>query len=101
MLPVARNTVFFLYLAPDGRTIEMAVSVGLVKKGKEVEGVEGGPYRAVADAMEVIPRTPIQNSGRNVIQVLTELRVRDSFLLFGFFSWFRQLRVAVGIFCPV
>ncbi|KAF8157678.1 T-complex protein 1 [Pholiota molesta] len=30
----------------------MAVSIGLAKKAKEAEGTQGGPYRAVADAME-------------------------------------------------
>jgi hypothetical protein len=85
-MAVARNAVFFPYLAPGGGATEMAVSIGLAKKGKEAEGAQGGPYRAVADAMEVIPRTLIQNSGGNVIRVLTELRVRVLFLLF--FFWY-------------
>jgi T-complex protein 1 subunit gamma len=59
----------------------MAVSVGLQTKARSVVGVEGWPYRAVADAMEVIPRTLAQNSGGNVIRVLTELRVSFFFLL--------------------
>lgn len=54
----------------------MAVSVGLQAKARTIVGVEGWPYRAVADAMEVIPRTLVQNSGGNAIRVLTELRVR-------------------------
>jgi len=53
----------------------MAVSVGLQAKARTIVGVEGWPYRAVADAMEVIPRTLVQNSGGNAIRVLTELRV--------------------------
>jgi len=56
----------------------MAVSVGLQAKARSVVGVEGWPYRAVADAMEVIPRTLIQNSGGNVIRVLTELRAKHA-----------------------
>src|SRR5882762_5937970 len=62
-------------LAPGGGATEMAVSVGLQAKARTVVGVEGWPFRAVADAMEVIPRTLVQNSGGNVIRVLTELRV--------------------------
>ena len=62
----------------------MAISVGLHQKARSVVGVEGWPFRAVADAMEVIPRTLAQNSGGNVIRVLTELRV--SFCLY-FSSW--------------
>ena len=57
----------------------MAISVGLYKKARSIEGVEGWPFRAVAEAMEVIPRTLVQNCGGNAIRVLTELRVRLSF----------------------
>jgi T-complex protein 1 subunit gamma len=75
-MSVARNVVFNPTLAPGGGATEMAISVGLQAKARSIVGVEGWPYRAVADAMEVIPRTLVQNSGGNVIRVLTELRVR-------------------------
>jgi chaperonin GroEL (HSP60 family) len=39
-------------------------------------GVEAGPFRAVADALEVIPCTLVQNAGGNAIWALTALRVR-------------------------
>ena len=74
-MAVARNVVFNPMLAPGGGATEMAISVGLHAKAKSVVGVEGWPYRAVADAMEVIPRTLVQNSGGNAMRVLTELRV--------------------------
>jgi T-complex protein 1 subunit gamma len=77
-MSVARNVVFNPMLAPGGGATEMAVSVGLQAKARTVVGVEGWPYRAVADAMEVIPRTLVQNSGGNAIRVLTELRVSAS-----------------------
>ena len=75
-MSVARNVVFNPRLAPGGGATEMAISVGLHAKARTVTGVEGWPFRAVADAMEVIPRTLVQNSGGNAIRVLTELRVR-------------------------
>lgn len=78
-MSVARNVVFNPTLAPGGGATEMAISVGLQAKARSVVGVEGWPFRAVADAMEVIPRTLVQNSGGNAIRVLTELRV--SYLL--------------------
>jgi hypothetical protein len=53
-------------------------SVGLHQKARTVTGVEGWPYRAVADAMEVIPRTLIQNAGGNAMRVLTELRAKHA-----------------------
>ena len=74
-MSVARNVVFNPILAPGGGATEMAISVGLHAKAKSIIGVEGWPYRAVADAMEVIPRTLVQNSGGNAMRVLTELRV--------------------------
>ena len=75
-MSVARNVFFDPTLAPGGGATEMAISVGLQQKARSVTGVEGWPFRAVADAMEVIPRTLVQNSGGNAIRVLTELRVR-------------------------
>lgn len=74
-MAVARNVVFDPRLAPGGGATEMAISVGLSKKARSIEGVEGWPFRAVSEAMEVIPRTLVQNCGGNAIRVLTELRV--------------------------
>ena len=81
-MSVARNVVFFPYLCPGGGATEMAVSVGLQQASKSLAGgVEAWPFRAVADAVEVIPRTLIQNAGGNVMRTLTELRVRDAHVL--------------------
>jgi T-complex protein 1 subunit gamma len=73
-MSVARNVIFNPILAPGGGATEMAISVGLQQKARSVTGVEGWPFRAVADAMEVVPRTLAQNAGGNAIRVLTELR---------------------------
>ncbi|EDR13239.1 uncharacterized protein LACBIDRAFT_244928 [Laccaria bicolor S238N-H82] len=77
-MSVARNVVFNPILAPGGGATEMAISVGLHAKARSVVGVEGWPFRAVADAMEVIPRTLVQNSGGNAIRALTELRAKHA-----------------------
>lgn len=77
-MAVARNVVFNPTLAPGGGATEMAISVGLHAKARSVTGVEGWPFRAVADAMEVIPRTLVQNAGGNAIRVLTELRAKHA-----------------------
>jgi chaperonin GroEL (HSP60 family) len=37
---------------------------------------QGAVFKTIADALEVIPRTLVQNAGGNAIRVLTELRVR-------------------------
>lgn len=75
---VARNVMFHPRLCPGGGATEMAVSVGLERLAKNVEGVAQWPYRAVAEAMEVIPRTLIQNSGNSPIRVLTQLRAKHA-----------------------
>ncbi len=71
---VARNVVFDPRIVPGGGSIEMALSQALVRKSKSIEGVEQWPYRAAAEALEVIPRTLAQNCGTNVIRLMTELR---------------------------
>ncbi|KAA6410768.1 MAG: T-complex 1 subunit gamma [Lasallia pustulata] len=62
-MAVARNVMFHPRLSPGGGATEMAASVRLAQMAKAVEGVQQWPYKAVAEAMEVIPRTLIQNSG--------------------------------------
>jgi T-complex protein 1 subunit gamma len=81
-MSVARNVIFNPHLAPGGGATEMAISVRLQKKAKTVQGIESWPYKAVADAMEVIPRTLVQNAGGNAIRVLTELRVSKNLYYF-------------------
>ncbi|KAI9495336.1 T-complex protein 1 subunit gamma [Zychaea mexicana] len=75
---VARNVFFNAKLAPGGGATEMAVSVKLEEKAKLLEGVEQWPYRSVAEAMEVIPRTLVQNCGGNAIKILTQLRAKHA-----------------------
>ena len=40
--------------------------------------MEQGPYKAVGEALEVIPRTLAQNCGANIIRTLTKLRAKHS-----------------------
>ncbi|OZJ06392.1 T-complex protein 1 subunit gamma [Bifiguratus adelaidae] len=75
---VARNVFFNPRLSPGGGATEMAVSVKLEEHAKLLKGVEQWPYKAVAEAMEVIPRTLVQNCGGNAIKVLTQLRAKHA-----------------------
>ncbi|CAN6671241.1 T-complex protein 1 subunit gamma [Trichomonascus vanleenenianus] len=77
-MAVARNVVFEPRLSPGGGATEMAISVKLAERAKQVEGVAQWPYKAVADAMEVIPRTLVQNCGGNAVRVLTQLRAKHA-----------------------
>lgn len=77
-MSVARNVMFHPRLSPGGGATEMAVSVRLAQKSKSVDGVMQWPYKAVAEAMEVIPRTLIQNAGASPIRILTQLRAKQA-----------------------
>lgn len=81
---VARNVIFHPRLSPGGGATEMAISVLLKEKAKSIEGVAQWPYKAVAEALEVIPRTLIQNAGRSPVRVLTDLRAKHAE---GHHSW--------------
>lgn len=71
-LQVARNIMILPRLVPGGGAIEMALSQHL--KSKAVKG----PYSAVAQALEIIPRTLAQNCGANTIRTLTALRAKHA-----------------------
>ncbi|KAI1127339.1 T-complex protein 1 [Nemania abortiva] len=75
---VARNVIFHPRLSPGGGATEMAVSVRLGQLARNIEGVQQWPYKAVADALEVIPRTLVQNAGASPVRVLTELRAKHA-----------------------
>ncbi|PUU73017.1 chaperonin Cpn60/TCP-1 family [Tuber borchii] len=75
-MAVARNVFFHPRLAPGGGAAEMAISVRLAEISKSIEGVQQWPYRGVAEALEVIPRTLVTNSGASPIRVLTQLRAK-------------------------
>eukprot|EP01130_Rhizamoeba_saxonica_P014082 TRINITY_DN60_c0_g1_i1.p1 TRINITY_DN60_c0_g1~~TRINITY_DN60_c0_g1_i1.p1 ORF type:complete len:550 (-),score=160.90 TRINITY_DN60_c0_g1_i1:34-1683(-) len=77
-LSVAKNIIFDPRLCPGGGALEMAVASHLMEKSKSVEGVEQWPYHAVGLALEVIPRTLIQNCGVNMVRTITNLRAQHS-----------------------
>ena len=77
-LGVARNVLNNPKLVPGGGALEMELSVRLTKLASTVEGVHQWPYKALASALEVIPRTLSQNCGGDVVRQLTELRAKHS-----------------------
>ncbi|QRV95243.1 TCP-1/cpn60 chaperonin family (T-complex protein 1) [Ceratobasidium sp. AG-Ba] len=87
-MAVARNVVLNPRLVPGGGAVEMAVARALTStealgaansKDKDVAGAaQGAVFKAVAEALEVIPRTLVQNAGGNAIRVLTELRAKHA-----------------------
>jgi len=75
---VARNIFLNPKLVPGGGAVEMEVSHLLNEKSKNLKGVVQWPYRALATALEVIPRTLAQNCGANTIRTLTTLRAKHA-----------------------
>jgi T-complex protein 1 subunit gamma len=75
-LQVARNVVFEPLLLPGGGATEMHLAHTLRQRAHEVVGVEQWPFKAVAEALEVIPRTLLQNCGADVVRVMTALRAK-------------------------
>lgn len=57
----------------------MAISVRLAQMSKAVDGVQQWPYRAIGEAMAIIPRTLIQNSGSSqILPVLSQLSAKHA-----------------------
>ena len=78
-MQVVRNVVHQPQLVPGGGAIEMAVATQLQQYGlQHVQGIQQGPFLAVAEALEVVPRTLLQNCGVNVIRSLTQLRAKHA-----------------------
>ncbi|KAK0085697.1 hypothetical protein PV325_004580 [Microctonus aethiopoides] len=77
-LHVARNLLLEPKLVPGGGAVEMAVSRLLSEKAAGIAGVEQWPYKAVAQALDIIPKTLAQNCGANIIRTLTALRAKHA-----------------------
>merc|ERR1719201_2763752 len=75
---VTRNLLMEPRQLPGGGACEMEVAHRLEEKAKSVEGVASLPVRAVASALEVIPRQLAQNAGVEVVRVVTELRSKHA-----------------------
>jgi len=75
---VARNIMLEPRLLPGGGATEMELAARLKEKSKSEEGTKQYAYRAVAEALEVIPRSLAHNCGADVVRVLTDLRARHA-----------------------
>ena len=75
---VARNICLDPYLVPGGGAVEMEVSHQLKEKSNDIKGITQLPYREIATALEIIPRTLAQNCGANVIRTMTMLSAKHA-----------------------
>jgi len=65
-------------LAPGGGALEMELACRLMAKASTLPSIQQWPYKALAGALEVIPRTIATNCGAEVVRVLTELRAKHN-----------------------
>jgi len=75
---VARNILIDPRIVPGGGAVEMAVGKHLMDKAKQIGGAQQYPFRAVAQALEVIPRTLIENCGGSTVRLMTQLRAEHA-----------------------
>lgn len=77
-MQVARSVIINPRLVPGGGALEMELAHRLMEHSKKIEGLQQWPFKALATALEIIPRTLAQNCGANVVRVMTELRAKHS-----------------------
>ncbi|KAI3383126.1 hypothetical protein SNEBB_004487 [Seison nebaliae] len=75
-IAIVRNIMLDGYVVPGGGATEIHLSKLLLEKCRSIKDVTQWPYKAGAQALEIIPRTLIQNCGSKVIKVLTSLKVK-------------------------
>jgi len=75
---VARNIILEPRMLPGGGATEMEMAARMKEKAKAIAGTRQYAYRAVADALEVIPRSLAHNCGADVVRVMTDLRARHA-----------------------
>ena len=56
----------------------MAIGRELLEESKTIEDIQQWPFRSVAAALEVIPRTLVENCGGSTIRLLTALRAKHA-----------------------
>lgn len=78
----AMNAVRTIYmdprLLPGGGAAEMAVAHKLIAQSKSQAPEIASAYRAAGTALEVIPRTLLENCGADIIRILTQLRAKHA-----------------------
>lgn len=77
-MQAARNMLLNPRLVAGGGAVEMAASHQLLEKARSITGVEQWAYRALANSLEVVPRTLAQNCGATTIRTLTALRAKHA-----------------------
>lgn len=79
-MAVVRNIMLDPRILPGGGAAEMSMASAILDQINTVPGTQQGPYKAVAAALEIIPRTLSENCGAKTIRLITELRSKHKIL---------------------
>jgi T-complex protein 1 subunit gamma len=77
-MTAVRNILLDPRVLPGGGATEMAVATAIRHHAKQIGGVQQWPFKSLADALEIIPKTLIENCGGKAIKALTELRAKHA-----------------------
>jgi chaperonin GroEL (HSP60 family) len=75
------------YIVGGGGSTEIELRKQLIKRSQQVGGKQQTAIENFADALEIIPKTLVDNSGKNSLDILTELRAANNFDKKQFFSF--------------
>jgi thermosome len=75
------------YIVGGGGSTEIELRKQLIKRSQQVGGKQQTAIENFADALEIIPKTLVDNSGKNSLDILTELRAVNNFDKKQFFSF--------------
>ena len=85
----AMNVVRTIYhdprLVPGGGASEMTLAHALIEGSKVQEPIISESYKAAGTALEIIPRTLLENCGADIIRVQTQLRAKHAGGIIGAF----------------
>ena len=67
-LQVARNLMQEPRIVYGGGAVEVALSKAVAEKAEEMQGEKQWPFKAIGQALEVIPRILVANCGESTIR---------------------------------
>jgi len=105
-LQVARNLMQEPRIVYGGGAVEVALAKAIAEKAEEIQGEIQWPFKAIGQALEVIPRILVANCGESTIRATTSLKAKHaegpdnhSYGIDGMTGQVRDMKEA-GVFDP-
>lgn len=77
-LQVARNLMQEPRIVYGGGAVEVALSKAVAAKAEEIQGEKQWAFKAIGQALEVIPRILVANCGESTIRAITSLKAKHA-----------------------